>query len=139
MTDITELWLVSCLYSSVAYRFLTFVAILLFCFYVGVFVVSFLVIKHVLQPEHPKGTLLSPQNYFPNSPVTTQDSLYSLLTDEVFASCLTLHLSLHTLPRAQKPGSPLSDVSDNIIFDHKAFYKTLNNSCHYLRRDSFSI
>lgn len=126
------------IYSPVAYRLLFISLILSSIFYLGVFLVNFLVIRDNKPPIRQDATLHSLSPQLDCSLISVRSSLYSLLSEKSLASTPLLNLSLLGLLKSRNIRSPTPDGSDSPFFDHRAFYQTLNNSSHYLRRDSFT-
>lgn len=139
MLETATIWSASSIFNQVACRLLTFLAILSFIFYFGISLISFLVQRGKRTPKTQHLALLRLKSQQISPLTSAHSSLFSLLSDGSSASTLVLTLSLHTLLKTRKFGSALPDNSDSIFFDHRAFYQTLNNSSHYLRRDSFAI
>lgn len=142
MTDSAEFWaaLLYSVYSPVGYRLLLLSLVLALLFYLVVFAVNFLVIKNNQPLNRHNAVSLSIQSQ-QESPLITDDiHLYSLLSEKSLASTPVLHRSILGLLKSRSIiRSPTPDGSDSAFFDHRAFYQTLNNSSHYLRRDSFTI
>lgn len=126
------------LYNPVIFRFAAFVALLSLIFYAGISLISFLVIREK-KPLCKNALQLSLCNRQISPLVSAQNSLSSLLSDRSLAPTLCLSLSLLTLLKPRNSATPPLERSDSALFDHRAFYQTLNNSSHYLRRDSFAV
>lgn len=139
MLEIATSWTASSIINQVAYRLLAFVGILSFLFYFGFSLITLLVQRGKTSPKSPHLAHFRPRSQQTSPLTSANNSLFSLLSDGSSASTLILTLSLQALLKTRKLGSPLPENSDSIFFDHRAFYQTLNNSSHYLRRDSFAI